>query len=355
MGILMKFDITNLSITVETLKLIAELDEFKGRWHYLSRLMPAKLKELRKIAMIESIGSSTRIEGSKLSDLEVEQLLLNLDPNSFTSRDEEEVAGYKMVCEEIINNFEAIPFTQNSIKQFHGWLLQFSHKDERHRGYYKKLSNNIEAFDAAGKSLGIIFETSSAFETPFQMEEIVDWASDQLQTKILHPLIVIGVFVVVFLAIHPFQDGNGRLSRLLTTLLLLKSGYLYASYYALENIIEHNKDGYYLALRRTQQSLKSAITDFNPWLLFFLRSLQKQKAHLEHKMAYAKMLDLNMSSPLSTQIIALVNDHGKLTISQMESLIDTNRNTLKKQLTVLVKNGHLKQLGRGRGTWYTLV
>jgi len=272
----MVFKLDSITITPDLLSLIAELDSFKASWRFLNQ-QPEKLKVLRTVATIESIGSSTRIEGSKLSDKEVEQLLTHIKNRSFTTRDEEEVAGYAYVCEEIYHNFDAMPFTENTIKQLHQWLLQFSHKDTRHRGHYKKLSNNVEAFDAQGKSVGIVFETSTPFETPRHMEELVTWTQEQLEKRMLHPLLVIGIFIVVFLAIHPFQDGNGRLSRLLTTLLLLQSGYAYVPYSSLESFIERSKKSYYLALRRTQKTLRTDKVDFHPWLLFFLLCLQKQK------------------------------------------------------------------------------
>lgn len=347
------WDLSKIKITPEILSLIAEIDEFKGAWQLLGRLIPERLQALRRVATIESIGSSTRIEGSKLSDREVAQLLSNVAAYSFASRDEEEVAGYAYVCEEIFQNFEAIAFSENMIKQLHGWLLKYSSKDQRHRGEYKKLSNHVEAFDGSGKSLGIVFETTSPFETPMKMQELVFWTREQLETKILHPLLIIGIFVVVFLAIHPFQDGNGRLSRILTTLLLLKAGYLYVPYSSLESIIECNKESYYLALRRTQGSLKSETLEFGPWLTFFLRSLQKQKTHLEQKVSREKMLMLHLPE-LASQILILIQEHGRLGIGDIEKMTGANRNTLKKNLADLVSQGNILRLGKGKSTWYTL-
>jgi Fic family protein len=347
-------DIEKLRISPEMLALIAELDEFKGAWQLLGRLAPERLRALRKIATIESIGSSTRIEGATLSDLEVEKLLSDLKAHSFVSRDEQEVAGYAYVCDEVFQNFEAIDFSENIIKQLHSWLLKYSDKDQRHRGEYKKLPNHVEAFDAAGKSIGIVFQTATPFETPMKMHDLVSWTQEQLEHKTLHPLLIIGIFIVVFLAIHPFQDGNGRLSRVLTTLLLLKSGYVYVPYSSLESIIERNKKSYYMALAKTQKSLTSDKPDFHPWLLFFLQSLHKQKVHLDHKISREKILMLHVSD-LVGNVLTLLADHGKLTISQLETMTGANRNTLKKNLALMVKQGHINRLGRGRATWYALA
>lgn len=242
-----------LNITPEMLNLIGEIEEFKGAWQQLGKLAPQRLSALRKVATVESVGSSTRIEGAKLSDKEIEVLLSQITNRTLETRDQQEVAGYAFVCEQIYDHFASIPLTENAIKQLHIWLLQYTEKDERHRGEYKKIPIPIEAFNAIGKSLGILFETTSPLETPIQMQELLAWTHTAFEEKIFHPLIIIGIFIVIFLAIHPFQDGNGRLSRLLTTLLMLKRGYLYCPYSSLESIVEVNKEAYYLALQRTQR------------------------------------------------------------------------------------------------------
>ena len=248
--------ITNITITPEILKLIAEIDEFKGRWTVIQTVAPEKLTTLRRIARIESVGSSTRIEGSKLSDAEVEKLLSGLHTKSFASRDEEEVAGYADTMDMIFEGYEAIASTENHIKQLHGVLLKYSSKDQDHRGQYKTVTNHVEAFGPDGKSLGVVFETATPFETPGWMKDLVDWFNRAVEEESHHPLILIGIFIVVFLAIHPFKDGNGRLSRALTTLLLLRAGYSYVPYSSMEGVVEQNKDSYYLALRRTQQTIR---------------------------------------------------------------------------------------------------
>lgn len=347
-------NLENFVITPEMLRLIAEIDEFKGTWKLYGQLKPERLSELRKVATIESIGSSTRIEGVKLSNIEIEKLLSNIKQYSFISRDEQEVAGYARVCDEIYASYSEIPFTENSIKQFHNWLLSYSDKDIRHRGEYKKFPNHVEAFDPSGKSLGVIFETTPPFETPFKMQELVLWTNEQLRIKQLHPLLVISIFVIIFLAIHPFQDGNGRLSRLLTTLLLLKSDYSYVIYSSLESIIEKNKESYYLSLRKTQQTFKNELPDFKPWIIFFLQALQKQKNHLLSKLEVERTLYIDLS-PLSIQILSLITQHGKLQISDLEKITGSNRNTIKKHLSQLVSNNHIIKHGKGRATWYSII
>ena len=340
----------SIKITSDILNLIAKIDEFKGEWKAIGNLAPDRLNALKHVATIESIGSSTRIEGVKLSDQEIELLLSGLDKTSFGSRDEQEVAGYADVMNTVFESYGQIPFTENYIRQLHKMLLQYSSKDTRHRGEYKKMTNHVEAFDHGGKSLGVIFETSSPFDTPRDMEELLAWTSTQLKEKTLHPLLTISVFIVHFLAIHPFQDGNGRLSRVLTALLLLKEGYLYVPYSSLESVIEKNKDNYYLALRRTQGSFKSEYPDYTPWLTFFLDALDAQKEMLARKIERENVF--TKLPKLSRQIIELVKDHGELSISEIESITGANRNTIKKKLAELVRDNHLTRQGQGKGTRY---
>lgn len=347
-------DINTLKITPEILNLIAEIDEFKGSWKALGMLAPERLAALRKIATIESIGSSTRIEGARLSDRQIETLLSNIDNKSFTTRDEQEVAGYADVMQILFDSWEMIPITENYIKQLHSILLQYSHKDERHRGNYKSVDNHIEAFDINGKSLGVLFSTASPMMTTILMEELVDWTRIAFTEKQYHPLLIIGIFIVRFLAVHPFQDGNGRLSRVITTLLLLKSGYTYVPFSSLETVIEDNKDSYYLALRRTQKDLDTNCPDWNPWLLFFLRSLKRQKDRLEVKLEREKIMRSSLPK-LSVSILELAKEHGRITTGEIEILTQASRSTIKTRIKELVGMKKLSQNGKGRSTWYSLM
>lgn len=342
-----------IQITPELLVLIAEIDEFKGAWRALGTLAPERLSALRHVATIESIGSSTRIEGSKLSDRDVELLLANLEIKSFATRDEQEVAGYAEVMETIFHAWSDIPITKNHIKQLHRDLLRYSEKDDRHRGEYKKLSNSVAAFDEDGKQIGIVFETASPFDTSRLMDELVAWLTTEREIGRLHPLLIIAVFIVVFLEIHPFQDGNGRLSRVLTTLLLLQFGYTYVPYSSLESVIERSKEGYYLALRQTQGTIRTGSPNWQPWLTFFLRALQQQKSRLASKMEREKLV-ISALPELSIQIIDHARQHGRVTIGDMIRVTGASRNTLKEHFRSLVKKRHLMQHGTGKGSWYAL-
>lgn len=350
----MSLDVSTLRITPEILSLIAEIDEFKGAWRAIGRIAPERLSGLRRVATIESIGSSTRIEGAKLSDRDVERLLANLQLGSLATRDEQEVAGYAEVMDTIFNAYDAIPLTENHIRQLHRDLLVHSPKDERHRGAYKTLTNNVEAFDEDGKSLGVVLATATPFDTPRLMAELVDWITARETDRSLHPLLVISIFVVVLLEIHPFQDGNGRLSRVLTTLLLLRAGYGYVPYSSLESVIEQSKEGYYLSLRRTQGTIRTEQPDWNPWLEFFLRALQRQKQRLEKKMERERIM-LGALPELSVLILELAREHGRVTVAEAAKVSGASRHTVKDHLKSLTEQGHLTLHGAGRGAWYGLV
>ncbi len=319
----------------------------------MGTLAPERLSALRRVATIESIGSSTRIEGSKLTDREVDKLLSNLAIQSFETRDEQEVAGYAELMDLVYSSWQDIPFNENHVKQLHQILLRHSEKDSRHRGQYKTNSNSVAAFDEDGVQIGIVFETASPFDTPRLMGELLTWVNDERDKALLHPLLIIAIFVVVFLEIHPFQDGNGRLSRILTTLLLIQAGYTYVPYSSLESVIELNKEAYYLALRQTQGSIRSDAPNWQPWLAFFLRSMAEQVRRLKKKVERERIV-LATLPDLSLQIVEFTREHGRITIGDAIKLTGVSRNTLKQHFRQLVERGHLNQQGSGRGVWYGL-
>jgi Fic family protein len=344
---------------------IAELDEFKGHWTGVEGLDQEQLTSLKRVSTIESIGSSARIEGNRLSDGEVEELLSHIDITSFNSRDEAEVAGYARLMDTIFDHYEIIPLSENYIKQLHSILLQFVSKDEWHLGEYKKLPNSVAAFGPDGKEIGVVFETATPFDTPRFMEDLIEWTRKNLDDPYLHPLIVIGVFIAHFLAIHPFQDGNGRLSRALTTMLLLKKGYAYTPYSSLEAVIERSKEGYYRALHRTQKNIFTGKkVDYEPWLSFFFSSLLKQKRHLEEKIKViltesAPKSGAAAGGPSSTTlsrtqraILDLFEKEPRLDSPRISVMLGANIETVKKALRGLVAQGCLVKNGVTKGAWY---
>jgi len=343
-------NIASLTITPDLLRLVAEIDEFKGSWRALKTLAPERLAALRRVATIESIGSSTRIEGARLSDRAVEELLGRIDRLAFESRDEAAVAGYADAMDLVLAGHTDLSLSENHIKQLHAVLLRHSTRDERHRGAYKTLPNNVEAFDAGGKSLGVLHRTATPFDTPGLMTAAVAWTRETLADNSLHPLLAIGMFVVTFLDIHPFQDGNGRLSRILTTLLLLRAGYAHVPFGSLESVIEAGKEDYYLALRRTQATLRGDAPDWPPWLRFFLDSLKTQKDRLG-----ARLEGVERATGLpawAVPILDHVQAHGRITTGEAVRLTGAPLPTVKNRLGILVREGLVVRHGRGRGSWY---
>lgn len=342
----------SIVITPTILGLIAQIDEFKGSWRAVDSLAPERLLALRHVATIESVASSTRIEGSTLSNAQVDTLLSNLRIKAFKTRDEQEVAGYAEVMELLFASWEHIAFNENHIQQLHRDLLIYSEKDVAHRGRYKTHPNTVAAFNAQGEQVAIVFETATPFNTPRLMQELVDWVRYAKENKTLHPLLIVAVFTVVFLEIHPFEDGNGRLSRILTTLLMLQFNYSYVPYSSLESIIEKNKQGYYIALRQTQGTIRSEAPDWQPWLQFFLSSLASQVKRLSEKIELETLLSSHLPQ-LSSDIVRLAKAQGRITTSQAEQQTRAVKGTVKTHLAKLVKDGHLIKHGVGRGTWYT--
>lgn len=289
-----------------------------------------------------------------MTDREVEQLLSKLEIKKFDSRDEQEVAGYAEVMETVFHAFTDIPITENHLKQLHRDLLRYSVKDERHRGEYKTLPNNVGAFDQEGKMIGVVFETATPFDTPRRMAELLTWLKDTRELRRMHPLLIAAVFIVNFLEIHPFQDGNGRLSRILSTLLLLQAGYVYVPYSSLESVIENSKEAYYLALRQTQTTLHNESPNWQPWLMFLMRALQQQKRHLAIKVE-REWKALTELSELAVKILDYVRDHGRVTTRDMVRETGASPNTLKATFSNLVEKRLLVRHGGGRSTWYGLL
>lgn len=346
-------NMSDIVITPDILRKIAEIDTFKGSWNSGGiKIEPEQLKTMKRIATIESIGSSNRIEGNKLNDTDVETVFNNITKKSFQTRDEQEVAGYADLLATIFDSYQDIPLSENYIRQLHKILLSYSTKDERHRGEYKKDSNRVAAFDADGNEIGTIFETATPFDTPRLMQELVDWANVNFNDGYFHPIITIGVFVVHFLSIHPFTDGNGRLSRALTTMLLLKNGYNYMPYASMESIIEANKEGYYRALRATQKTIWTDKVNYEPWLTFFITSLQKQKRHLEEKIT--KVSSTRRYNKTEESIIALFDEKSSWSVQEIAQTLNKNNETIKKNVQNLVKKDILEKQGSTKGTYYIL-
>jgi len=332
---------------------INKIDELKGQWIAGAKLSPQVLGRLKRSVLITSTGASTRIEGAKLSDEDIEKMMRGISVQKFTDRDSQEVKGYFELLENVFNAWKNIKFSENTIKHFHQELLKYVDKNKSHRGEYKKQENKVHMIDEVGKSIGALFDTTSAYFTPKEMQELVEWTQEAIAKKKYHPLLIVGNFLVEFLQIHPFQDGNGRLSRILTNLLLLKEGYLYMPYISHEKLIEDNKPDYYMALRKSQKTLKKKNEDITPWLNFFLDILLEQS-----KQAVELLSKENIEKLLSHKQLAVweyLNTVEEATPREISEKTGVARPTINQAIDKLLRLKKVERVGLGRSTRYRKI
>lgn len=337
----------------QIIKLVSTIDAYKGRWNLVEQKENIPLKELRNIATIQSIGASTRIEGSQLSDEEIKNLLNNLKISKLSTRDEQEAVGYYDVLELIYENFDAINLSQNFIKQLHQKLLKYSTKDERHRGNYKNVSNEVIAEYPDGIKK-IIFKPTEPHLVEIELSDLIDWTNKQLEAEEIHPLILIGLFVYEFLSIHPFQDGNGRLSRLLTSLLLLQHHYQFIKYISFENYIEQKKKSYYEALMEGQKNRLTNSEVIESWILFFLHSIENLTQKLDQKYNSFKSKGGYLNERQKLIVDYITSNQPVKLADLVNALEDTSVNTLKKDLQYLKIEKIIEAIGKNKGTVYSI-
>jgi Fic family protein len=345
-----RFDKRLSRIPSEVLLKIAKIDEIKGRWIGGLQINPQTLGRLKRSVLVTSTGASTRIEGVKLTDKEIEKLMQGVTTKKFTDRDSQEVQGYYELLHNVFDSWKSIKFSESTVKHFHNQLLKYVSKDQRHRGSYKKTENTVETFDQNGKSMGIVFEPTKAYLTPKEMQELMVWAEQAFEEKKYHPLLIIGNFLVEFLKVHPFQDGNGRASRILTNLLLLKEGYLYMPYVSHEKLVEDNKNNYYLALIKSQKTFGKKSEDIFHWLNFFLDILLKQ-SEMAIKLIEGEDVE-KLFSPKQLEIwnyLRKVEEATPLEVCRETKIV---KPTVIQALNRLIKLKKIERIGMGRGTRY---
>ena len=332
---------------------IIQIDELKGRWIAGAKLNPVVLGRLKRSVLVTSTGASTRIEGAKLSDEDIEKLMRGISIQKFADRDKQEVQGYYELLKNVFEAWQTIRFTEGSIKHLHKELLKHVEKDKQHRGEYKRTENKVHMIDAVGKSVGILFDTTPAYLTPKEMQELVEATQNAFKEKRYHPLLIIGNFLVEFLLIHPYADGNGRISRILTNLLLLQHGYVYVPYVSHEKLIEDNKPDYYMALRKSQKTLRSKKPDITPWLEFILSVVLTQATA-----AIELLSEENIAKVLSPKQIAVWQYLQKVeeaTPGEISKHAKGARPTVNQVLDKLLRLKKIERLGLGRSTRYRKV
>ncbi|MCK5475266.1 MAG: Fic family protein [Candidatus Pacebacteria bacterium] len=345
-----KFNLRIQNISDSVWFKITQIDELKGKWITGAILSPQILGRLKRSVLITSTGASTRIEGAKLSDRDIEKMMKGISVQKFASRDKQEVQGYYELLENVFNSWKTLRFNESSIKHFHNELLKYVDKDIRHRGDYKKQENKVHMINEAGESIGILFDTTLAYLTPKEMQELIEWTDKSLTDKKYHPLLVIANFLVEFLKIHPFQDGNGRLSRVLTNLLLLKAGYEYMPYVSHEKLIEDNKPEYYIALRKSQKTMGSKKENVVPWIEFFFTILIKQSQMAMELLSEEKIEKLLTNKQLAVwEYLDKVDESTPLEIAKKTKVA---YGTVRQALDKLMRLKKIERIGQGRGTVY---
>lgn len=330
--------------------IINQIDELKGRWIGGAEINPQALGRLKRSVLVTSTGASTRIEGAKLSDEDIEKMMRGLSIQKFTNRDKQEAQGYYELLNNVFNSYNKIPFSESSIQHLHKELLKYVEKDKLHRGEYKKTENRVEMVNETGQSIDVLFDTTPAWLTPKEMLELVEWTKEAIILKEIHPVIIIGNFLVDFLNIHPFQDGNGRLSRVLTNLLMLQAGYAYIPYISHEKLIEDNKAEYYLTLRKSQKTLKTDNPNIVPWLEFFFKIIltqARQAIELLSKENIEKLL-----SPKQLLVWQYLLQVPEATPGEISKKTKVARPTVSQALDTLLRLKKVERIGQGRTTRY---
>ncbi len=333
--------------------IINQIDELKGRWVGGASLNPQILTRLKKSVLVTSTGASTRIEGSQLSDEDVDKLMRGLSMQKFKNRDKQEVQGYYELLENIFSSHRKISFSEGSIQHLHRELLKYVEKDALHRGNYKKTENQVEMIDETGKSVAVVFATTPAWLTSKEMQELIEWTQAAFVEKKTHPLVIIANFIVEFLKIHPFQDGNGRMSRILTNLLMLQMGYEYVPYVSHEKLIENNKAEYYIALRHSQKTFRTETEDVSAWLEFFLNislAQAREALTLISKENIEKLL-----SPKQLAVWAFLSSTEEATPGDISKATGVARATVSQAIDILLRLKKVERIGQGRTTRYKKI
>ena len=348
-----KFDHRIKNLDPHIVAILAEIDGIRGEFKSGLRMTPQAITNLKKSTLITSAGASTRIEGAKLTDEEVEKVMRGLAVSKFADRDSQEVQGYLETLQNVFDSYQDLPLRESLITSLHNQLLKYSHKDDTHRGGYKKKENTVGVLGPDGNIAKIMFETTPAYLTGKEMQELVEWTNDAFEKNRFHNLLIIANFVVEFLKIHPFEDGNGRLSRVLTNLLLLRSGYQFVQYVSHEQLVEHRKDEYYIALRKSQETFKTDHDTISPWLNFFLAVIREQAVKALSYLEEEKIEDT--LSPKQYEVWKYLTGVEQAGPGEIVKATDVALGTVRQALDRLVELGKVKRVGRGRGTRYVKI
>lgn len=336
-----------IDINWQLINTISQIDRFDAQWTTIEKREGQSLKQLKSIATVRSVGASTRIEGSRLSDKEVEVLLKNIEITKLEDRDSQEVVGYFNVLDLISDVYSDIEITENELKNLHNLLMKYSTKDDWHKGDYKQFSNAVQATMLDGSKQLIFQTTPEGFPTQDAMRRLVEWYNSD---KDIHPLVKSALFAYEFVSIHPFQDGNGRLSRLISTLLLLKNGYKWIQYVSFEHEIENQKNEYYRVLRNCQAQRPNE--DITEWIYFFFNALLNIQKQLIKKLEYQGLK--SELSPRENTILLFIENNPGCKSGEISKKLEIPNPSIKKILSSLVAKNLIQKYGVGPGTNYAI-
>jgi Fic family protein len=347
-----KSPLHDLAIDHRVLNLVASLDEYKGRWPSILRQVPDRQQAmLAARATVESVGSSTRMEGSRMPDHEVDRFLFGPDPRPPTSTDERAVAGYAEALEMVYDAVGGETLDTDFVRRLHGAVTWYSDTAGAERWEYRKASLRVPVFDAGGRPAGTLFQACPPARIRNRMEDLVRWCSGDLDSDTFHPLLVTSVFVAQLVVIHPFTEASGRLARLLATWMLMRAGYSHLPYASLERVLEESRTSHHRVLGRAARTGENGRAGLGEWVAFFLQALAAQRDELLRRIEGQHRK--SRLPELSVRLIDLAREAGRLTMSRAVDHTGANRNTIKVHLRQLVAQGRLLRHGGGRGTWYT--
>ena len=342
------FDYTKLkdcSWDTNIINLLTAIHEEKGKQQLYLKHRPQELEKLVEIAKVQSTEASNEIEGIRTTDTRLRQLMK--DKTTPRNRDEEEIQGYRDALNVVHESFEFIPLTPSYILQLH--KIMMSHTGSSFGGQFKNAQNYISAVDAEGKTF-TLFTPPAPYETPTAIEELCEEYNRAIGEGFVDPLILIPTFIHDFLCIHPFNDGNGRMSRLLTLLLLYKAGYIVGKYISIEMLIEKTKETYYEALQSCSYGWHENKNVYGPFTKYYLGIIVKAYTEFESRVQYVTAKKISKPDRIKAVIEQQVGPITKKEI--MEYCPDISKVTIERTLTQLVKEDIIIKIGAGPSTAY---
>jgi len=337
--------------TQAVIRKIGAIDGFNSRWEATVQKESVYLKDLRRIALLKNTWAATKMTGGNLNEAEVEWVIKSAKKNRLESREEQIAAGYYETLNIVLNQYKTLQTTEQNILTLHDQLLQFDEQERLQKGQYKTEANPLYAIYPDGTKREL-FKTADPKQVNNDLKTAIAWLKQVLEQKTIHPLLAIGAFQYEFLCIHPFQSGNGRLSRLLTILLSLQNGYTFMYSAAFEQAIENKRLDYFKALRNSQKHRGTEKEIIGEWMLFFLETLESLTMQLDEK--YRKwQTPGNYLSERQKKGKEYIGKHQPVKAGDLQkALPEILLSNLRKDLQYLVNAKEIEKIGTLKSTIY---